>query len=67
MLSGVWAPTQASEVEVPRIAIEVAQLNEDTVRHMAEPKDSDVRTPALRAKGAHIVPGLGLRQAEPND
>ena len=60
MLSRVCAPAQAQEVEVPRVAEEVPQLHEEAVRHVPQPKNSDVLTPALRAAGTHGVFGAGL-------
>src|SRR5262245_20245232 len=55
MLSRVCAPAQAQEVEVPRVAEEVSQLHEEAVRHVPQPKNSDVLTPALRAPGTHAA------------
>jgi hypothetical protein len=52
---------------MPRVAVELPQLDEDAVRHMAEPKDGDVLTPTLRAAGTQVVSGLSLCQAKPND
>jgi hypothetical protein len=60
MLPRVCAPAQPLEVEVPRVAEEVPQLGEEAIGYMAQPKDSDVLTPALRAAGTHGVFGIGL-------
>jgi hypothetical protein len=51
----VWAPAQAVEVEVLRVAKEMSQLHEKAVGYVPQPKDSDVLTPALRATGTHGV------------
>lgn len=61
----IYAPAQALEVEVPRIAKEVAQLYEEAVGHMPQPKNSDVITTALRAAGAHGVIGIGFCRLGP--
>ena len=45
---------------MPRIAVEVPSLNEDAVRHMAEPKDSDVLAPALRQRARTLYLGLAF-------
>src|SRR5262245_54662480 len=60
MLPRVCAPAQPLEVEVPRVAEEVPQLGEEAIGYMAQPKHSDVLTPALRAAGTHGVFGIGL-------
>jgi hypothetical protein len=60
MLPRVYAPAQSLEVEVPRVAEEVPQLYEEAVGYVAQPKDSDVLTPALRAAGTHGVFGAGV-------
>jgi len=65
MLPRVCAPAQAQEVEVFRVAEEVAQLHEEAIGHVPKPKDSDVLTPALRAAGTHGVFGAGLCRFEP--
>src|ERR1043166_5201110 len=65
MLPRVRAPAQAQEVEVPRVAEEVPQLREQAVRHVPQPKNSDVLTPALRAPGTHGVFGAGLCRFKP--
>jgi len=59
MLSGVCAPAQAPEVEVPRVTEEVSQMREDAVGYVPQPKDSDVLAPALWAAGAYAVFGTG--------
>ena len=55
------------EVKVPRVAEEVPQLNEQTVRHMTETKNSNVPTPALWAARTHDVFGVGLCRCQPRD
>ena len=65
MLPRVRAPAEAQEVEVPRVAEEVPQLREQAVRHVPQPKNSDVLTPALRAPGTHGVFGAGLCRFKP--
>jgi hypothetical protein len=67
VLLRVGAPAQAPDVEMPRIAEEVPQLHKQAVRHMAQTKDSDVLTPALRASGTQSVLVLGPCRSEPGD
>jgi hypothetical protein len=62
MLPRVCAPAQPLEVEVPRVAEEVPQLDEAAIGYMAQPKDRDVLTPTLRAAGSHGVFGIELCQ-----
>jgi hypothetical protein len=67
MLPRVCAPAQPLEVEVLRVAKEVPQLDEAAIGYMAQPKDRDVFTPALRAAGSHGVFGIELCQFEPRE
>jgi len=60
MLSRVFTPAQAPEIEVPRVAKEVSQLHEEAVGYVPQPKDSDVLTTALRAACMHGVFGTEL-------
>jgi hypothetical protein len=67
MLPRVCTPVQTLEVEVPRVAEEVSQLHKKTVGYVAQPKDSDVPTPALWAAGTHSVLSTGVVSSSARD
>jgi hypothetical protein len=67
MLPRVCAPAQALEIEVPCVAEEVPQLQEEAVGYVPQPKDSDMFTPALRAAGTHGVFDAELCRFEPRE